>query len=98
MSSKLQSMQECNKCIIIILKIIGFRRGKSNHHQGCSLVQCGRQKLAESPKFEAADVLFGNVLPYSLVVEKMVKSRHVSCVVWRKIGLSRSECKNVISA
>ena len=40
----------------------------------------------------------GNVPPYILVVGKnFVESSHVTCGVWRKSGLSRSDYKNVIN-
>jgi len=38
------------------------------------------------------------ICPRSLVVEKIAKIRHVTCGVWSKGGLSRSECKRIISA
>ena len=62
-------------------------------------VQSGSQKMGRSPQIrQKAAVQFGNVPPYSLVVQKMGKSRHVTCRVRSKSGLSRSECKSLRSA
>jgi len=53
-------------------------------------VQSGSQKMGKSPQIKKTAVQFGNVPQYSLVAQKMGKSRYVACGVWSKSGLSRS--------
>ena len=83
--SKSQWMQECNKCIIILSKMIGFQRGKKQPSSGwlppCSLVV---KKWAEAPQKirsrrppcpnlgKKSYLQSGNVPPYILVVGKEI--------------------------
>ena len=77
-----------------------FSTGKKCcHHQGSCPLHSGSLKMGKSPQIrKKAAVQVGNVPPYNLVVEKMGKNRHFTCGVWSKSGLSRSECKSVISS